>query len=257
MLSELSKAHEFMSRKLVTIESHSNVSKAVKLMVDYNIGSIIVMDTTGPTGIFTERDLLRNVLDAGRKMEEPILKEVMTPSLNALDSDSTVVDAARLMSEKKGRLVVLKDGNPVGIITATDIVREIQREGCHFDFTGSYTRGVWEVPPSAKVAEVVHLMARERIGSVIVSKGMYPRGIFTERDLLQSVLTLEFRMGERVENFATHHIVTASEDISGHQAADIMTRYRIKRLPLVRGEEVISGIVTARDLVQAFAESAK
>jgi len=261
MLTGMSTASEFMSRKLVTVSSQSNVSKAVKLMVDYNIGGVIVTDDEGPVGIFTERDLLSNVLNAGKSLEEPILMQVMTPSPNHLSSKATLIETAKMMTQKKGRLVVFDDRplgiitHPLGIITATDIIREIQKEGRQFDFKESSSRIVYEAPPRTRVADVVRLMAEKRIGSVIVSEGQFPRGIFTERDLLRSVLTTEFRMDGYVENFATHHLITAGEGITGYEAAYTMRSRRIKRLPLTRENGEICGIVTARDLVEAFANS--
>ncbi len=180
MLTGLATASEFMSRKLVTAPSHSNVSMAVKLMVDYNIGGVIVTNNERPVGIFTERDLLRNVLYTGRELEEPILTEVMTPSFNHLSSRATLIETAKMMTEKKGRLVVFGDGL-LGIITATDIVREIQKEGRQFDFAESCSRIVYEAPPRTRVVDVVRLMAEKRIGSVIIPEGKFPQGIFTER----------------------------------------------------------------------------
>jgi CBS domain-containing protein len=253
MLSEVPRASDFMSKKLITSFSQSNVSRAVKLMVDYNIGSVIIKDNEGPLGIFTERDLLK-VLARNRRLEEPILLEVMTPSFNELSRSATLIDAAKIMTEKKGRLMVFDDGNPIGIVTATDIVREIHRAGKPFDFTTAYSRQVSVAPPRATVESVIQLMDLKRIGSVIVSEGRFSRGIFTERDLLRSVLTPDFRMDEQIENLATHHLVTAEEGINGLEAAEIMTSQRIKRLPLKKDGE-ICGIVTARDLVEGLANS--
>jgi len=254
MLVRPSTALEFMSKKLVMAYSQSNVSKAVKLMVDYNIGSVIVRDNEGPVGIFTERDLLGNVLARGKRLEEPILMEVMTPSFNVLSPGATLIDAAKIMSEKRGRLVVFDDGNPTGIVTATDIVREIQKTGKPFDFTKSYSAKIFEESPQTKVELIIQLMEKRRVGSVIISEGKFPRGIFTERDLLRSVLTLNFRMDEKVEDYSTHHLITAEEGINGLNAAEIMTSQRIKRLPLTRAGQIF-GIVTARDLVEGFAGS--
>jgi len=254
MLSEVSTAPDFMNKKLVSVFSQSNVSRAVKLMVDYNIGSVLVKDNAGPLGVFTERDLLSKVLARHRKLEEPILMEVMTPSFNELPRTATLIDAAKIMTEKKGRLVVFEGSNPVGMVTATDIVREIQRAGKPFDFTEAYSRSVSEVPPRASVESIIQLMDLRRIGSVLVSEGRFSRGIFTERDLLRSVLSPDFRMDEQVENLATHHLIAAEEGINGLEAAEIMASHRIKRLPLKKEGEVC-GIVTARDLVAGFANS--
>jgi len=259
MSFEIPTASELMSKKLVTSSSSSKVSGAVKLMVDYNIGSVIVRDGhSKPLGIFTERDLLSNVLAAGRQMEDTAITDVMTGVLNTVGSDATLMDAARTMTEKKGRLVVFdSSGNPTGIVTATDQVREIQKVGRPFGLSSFYTSGIWEAPPNSKVADVIRLMSEKRIGSVVISEGnRFPRGIFTERNLLLSVLLLDFRMDERVENFSTHYLVTGREGINGLEAAETMKVHRIKRLPLVREKDgQIIGIATARDLVAAFATS--
>ena len=163
-------------------------------MVEYGIGSVIVEDGGRPVGIFTERDLLSKVLARQRKLEEPVLTEVMTPSFNILSPDATLGDAANIMREKKGRLVVFESEKPIGIVTATDIVREIGKFGRRFDFKSAYSGIVYEEGPRSTVELIVQLMDKRRVGSVIVSEGRFSRGIFTERDLLRSILTSEFTM---------------------------------------------------------------
>ena len=254
MLSQFITAREFMSKKLVSAHTGSNVSRAVKSMVDHDIGSVIVEDSGGPVGIFTERDLLSKVLARQRKLEEPVLMEVMTPSFNILSPEATLTDAAKIMREKKGRLVVFEGEKPIGMITSTDIVREIGNFGRRFDFKSAYSGNVYEEGPRSKVELIVQLMDKRRVGSVLVSEGRFSRGIFTERDLLRAILTSEFSMDSYVENYSTHYLITAEEDIDGLDAAKIMIERRIKRLPLVRSGKIV-GIVTARDLVEAFANS--
>ena len=224
-------------------------------MVEYGIGSVIVEEGGQPVGIFTERDLLSKVLARHRKLEEPILTEVMTPSFNILSPDATLGDTAKIMREKKGKLAVFESGKPIGIVTATDIVREIGKFGKRFDFKSAYSRIVYEEGPRSPVELIVQLMDKRRVGSVIVSEGRFSRGIFTERDLLRSILTSEFTMYSGVENYSTHYLITAEEEIDGLDAAKIMIDRRIKRLPLIHSGKIV-GIVTARDLVEAFANSA-
>jgi len=254
MISQFVTAREFMSKKLVSAYSDSNVSWAVKSMVEHGIGSVVVEDSGSPVGIFTERDLLSKVLARHRKIEEPVLTEVMTPSFNALSPSATLTDAAKIMREKKGRLVVFDAEKPIGIVTATDIVREIFKFGRPFDFKSAYSRNVYEEGPRSSIELVVQLMDKRRVGSVIVSEGRFSRGIFTERDLLRSILTSEFSMDSHVENYSTHYLITAEEEIDGLDAAKIMIDRRIKRVPLIHSGKIV-GIVTARDLVEAFASS--
>ena len=214
MMSQFATAQQFMSKKLVLGYASSNVSWAVKSMVEYGIGSVIVEDAGQPVGIFTERDLLSKVLARHRKLEEPVLTEVMTPAFNILSPDATLGDAAKIMREKKGRLVVFDNQKPIGIITATDIVREIGKFGRRFDFKSAYSGIVYEEGPRSPVELIVQLMDKRRVGSVIISEGRFSRGIFTERDLLRSILTSEFTMSSSVENYSTHYLITAEEEIT-------------------------------------------
>ena len=93
-------------------------------------------------------------------------------------------------------------------------------------------------------------MFKKRIGSVLVVKNKTPFGIFTERDLL-GVLTKNIPLQERLENYATHPLITAKYGIKGKYAAEIMNKNKIKRLALKKNDTIVA-MVTARDIVDAF-----
>ena len=57
-----------MSEHVLTVYSHSNVRKAIEVMAENNIGSVVVIDSSGPRGVFTERDLLSKVLAKGKNL---------------------------------------------------------------------------------------------------------------------------------------------------------------------------------------------
>ena len=57
---------------------------------------------------------------------EEIIRDIMTKRVITIDEDSTALDAANLMSEKGiSSLIVLNEGNPVGIVTERDFVKKI------------------------------------------------------------------------------------------------------------------------------------
>jgi signal-transduction protein with cAMP-binding, CBS, and nucleotidyltransferase domain len=89
---------------------------------------------------------------------------------------------------------------------------------------------------------------------VIITKDGEPDGIFTELDLVRKVLVPHTDLKRRLGDFASRPLITAAEGIDGREAAHVMTNNNIKRLPLTR-EGVIVGIITARDLVEAYANS--
>ena len=114
------------------------------------------------------------------------------------------------------------------------------------------TSDIVTVEEKETVASVSHLMGSKRIGSVIVNRGKKEYGIFTERDLLSKFLmkgrTLQTPVGKAVSS----PLKTAPVGISIHEAAKTMALQHVRRLPLMKKKQ-LAGIITARDLVEAYA----
>jgi len=92
---------------------------------------------------------------------------------------------------------------------------------------------------------------KKRVGSLIIEKnGHY--GIFSERDLLVNVLAKNVDITGDVGGHSSFPLVVAKQDIKGNEAASIMAANNIKRLGLVDGNEKLVGVVTARDIVEAY-----
>jgi CBS domain-containing protein len=251
LVAELA-AKDFMTKHVKTVYSDSKVSKAIDIMAQNNIGSVVVVDASGPMGVFTERDLLHHVLRPYNQLENMIVMEAMSKPLAGFKSDQTLEEAASAMIEKKGRLLVFEDGNLVGLITATDIVRELHKLGKKFDITKFISRDIVFVDPYSPITSTVLEMDEKRIGSVLLGHKNNIIGIFTERDLLRKVLAVKSNLTAPVNSFATKPVVTARLPIDGKEISAIMMENHIKRLPLSDQNGNLEGIITARDLVEAY-----
>jgi len=164
--------------------------------------------------------------------------------------------AAKKMLTKKSRLMVFEGEDLAGIATATDIVKAVHAQGRRFDISKVISRRMTTVRPDTPVESAVMEMDRKRVGSVIVVKDGKPWGIFTERDLLLKILAPKVKLSTPVAEVATTPLTRAEMGINGKEAADIMVSKRVKRLPLFE-DDIMVGIVTARDLVEAFATSSR
>ena len=104
--------------------------------------------------------------------------------------------------------------------------------------------------PDSSVREVVEKMNRFDIGSIIVVQNGRPVGIITERDILRKVVEqcLDPTICKAKDIMMTP-TVTAKEDLSIEEAADLMARHKIKRIPILRESELV-GIITASDLME-------
>ncbi len=111
------------------------------------------------------------------------------------------------------------------------------------------SKDVKVVRPDSTVKEVVATMNKFDIGSIVVVQGDRPVGIITERDILRRVvepcLAPEALTARQI---MTSPVLTISETASLDEAAELMTRKKIKKL-LVLSKQKLVGIVTLTDIV--------
>lgn len=112
-------------QQVITISPDATVFEALKVMDQYHIGALAVLDNAKLAGIFSERDYAREVALKGRTSKTTIIKEVMTIDVHAAKPDDTVESAMNVMSDNRIRhLPVLKDGEMIGILSIGDLVKE-------------------------------------------------------------------------------------------------------------------------------------
>lgn len=80
------KAHQIMTRKVITVSPDASISDAAKLMIDFHVSGLPVVDAAGKlVGIVTERDFLRRQ-EVGTQRKRPRWLEFMRgPSRQAVD----------------------------------------------------------------------------------------------------------------------------------------------------------------------------
>lgn len=113
-----------MVTDVVTVEPDVNVRRAVRAMNDFEIGCLVVVEAGRVVGILTERDVLKRVVDEGRKPEETSVREVMSKPPITISPDADLETAIELMFKHKiKKLPVVENGKLVGLVTFTDLVR--------------------------------------------------------------------------------------------------------------------------------------
>ncbi len=111
------------------------------------------------------------------------------------------------------------------------------------------SKAVKVVRPDTSMKEVVATMNKFSIGSIVVVQAEHPVGIITERDILRRLVepclapeTL------RAREVMTSPVISISETASIDEAAQLMTKKRIKRLLVVNNGRLV-GILTYTDIV--------
>jgi CBS domain-containing protein len=110
------------------------------------------------------------------------------------------------------------------------------------------TPGVVTAGFDRDVLAVAQLMRDNRVGSVVICDPQgAPTAMVTDRDLAVRVLADGRAPSEPIRDHATEPLVTGDPDMDLTEAAALMVQHRVRRLPVVEGDELV-GIVTLDDI---------
>ncbi len=118
-------ARDIMTTEVVTAEPDTPISKIVRLMLENNIGSIVIV---GPKkevlGIITERDLISKVLAKELNPRTTRAEDIMTRPVITVDPEASIGEVVNLLKEKNiGHLPVVENGRVIGIIAEGDVIQ--------------------------------------------------------------------------------------------------------------------------------------
>lgn len=117
---------DMMTKTLETIEESSSVQVAARKMREANVSSLVVVDNNGkPTGIVTERDIVRKACINDVSTSKVSNKEIMSPKLITIDPESSASAAVDMMLRNNIRHLLVVDkvntDKPLGMITPLDL----------------------------------------------------------------------------------------------------------------------------------------
>src|SRR5262249_1346637 len=103
------------------------VMDAVRLMFERKVGALAVTEGRRCVGIFTERDLLRRVIHAGKDPAVTHVQEVMTSPVVSVTDHTSIAEAAGIMRENNFRHLAIVDrrGQLEGIVALRYLLYEL------------------------------------------------------------------------------------------------------------------------------------
>lgn len=91
------------------------------------------------------------------------------------------------------------------------------------------------------------LMAKKKVGCLVVTTKSKPFGIVTKGDIVKAVSEGISFKGTKLEEFASRPLVYASSSQTIEEVADLMIKNKIRKLPVIQQGKIV-GIVTVTDL---------
>ncbi|MBI2152199.1 MAG: CBS domain-containing protein [Candidatus Rokubacteria bacterium] len=131
---------------LFVVQRSATVAEAVRVMAAHNVGIVTVLDGEKLAGVFSERDVVRRVVDRGLDPARTPVGDVMTTELVVADADEDYQSAVHKMDQANIRhLLVVSEGRILSMISIRDLMR------VHMDDQGEEIRYLreylYQVPP--------------------------------------------------------------------------------------------------------------
>ncbi len=105
------------------------------------------------------------------------------------------------------------------------------------------------VPPQISVLEALRVMENARVGSLVISEGGKPLGVFTLRDLLSRVALGAWDREQPIAAvMSRENLVSLGAHASAYQAALAMARHRLRHILVTDGDGMLLGVVSQNDL---------
>lgn len=109
---------------IFSVDIDATVADALHIMIEKKIGAILIKEGDEIKGIWTERDLMKNVITDGFYSKTTKINDVMTTNLISVPHTASLYQLMdKCLGMRLRHLLVEKDGKYIGLLSAGDITR--------------------------------------------------------------------------------------------------------------------------------------
>jgi two-component system cell cycle sensor histidine kinase/response regulator CckA len=253
--TEKTKIRHIISHEVITVTPETPISEAIALMAKARISCVVVAEAKKPLGIFTERDIVKEASRDFSFGKRPVC-ELMSSPVVTISDDLSICQAYDLMftNHIRHHVVVDSDMNILGVMTQSDLINHLGLE--YFvemrKVDQIMTPGVATVASEITIRDVLIRMAEQSISCVVVTEGMIPIGILTERDVARIVADGADLRNVPIRKVMSSPVQTVMLGTTVHEAAMIMKQQRTRSIVVVDQAGGIKGIITQSDIVKGL-----
>ena len=273
---------EVMVRDVAYASLPGNRDQVLKTLQERQVSGVPVVKKGELVGMITRSDILRN-------REEDQTALLMTRKPITVTSDTTIMEASRLLLEHGIRRLPVVDGKKlVGIITVADIVKVASDLNIRTDVEEYFEKDIlvlWSempVPIAGAVMEYAQVAA-----CPVIDSGLKLVGIISDRDLIKSSI-IEDSVGKTVlsaaheedewmwnsvmettnKYYAVSRIelrnilvkeamvpaITVIKSVGISECASLMRKNKIDQIPVVSSSQKLIGMIRDKDIVEALVD---
>ena len=115
------------------------------------------------------------------------------------------------------------------------------------------TKNVISIDVDKTILEAAVLMREKTKGCLVITDGESPVGIVTERDFVRRAVAQKLPLDVKISEIMSKPLTTIDSDSSIRNAARLMLKKKIRRLPVVKNEKLI-GIIVVSDFAKQLSK---
>ena len=260
---------EFMQRDLELVSETTSAVEAAAHMADKRIGCLVVQGK-GPDadhqpiiGLVSETDLVRKVMATEQADVTTQVGQIMSSQLQTIASSRSMLDASHVMEQQGVRHLCVAEGEEiVGLISIRDLVRYFvyaesgpirELDNVYRPLSVLMQTSIETIDSAVPIRHAAQQMATKKVGALLVQQDGELKGIVTERDLVQKVLSQENDANLlTVKAVMNHPLINIDINRTIHDASDLMADKWIRHLPVTENRKIV-GILSVRDLIRMIA----
>ena len=251
------KVKEIMTTQLTSAPVTETISRVVEMMVAADVGRVIITDGDVPVGMFTEKDILKRVVNKTIDPQRTSIRDVMTSPIQAVAEETHILEALGKMYQGNFRHLLVRGrrGTIVGIISMRRILKiavELGQGLSETQTVGEIMSGeVLTVDQECSISTSTELMTQKNSGAVVVTEGRRPKGIFTERDVLKRVINkIPDITQTSVRQVMTAPLISLPQSTHIGEVLAEMYRRDIRNMPIKGDGDDLLGIVSMPDVLR-------
>jgi len=123
----MTQVRDIMQKNVITIDHDKTALEAAEMLKEKEISFLVIIKDHKPSGIVSERDIVRKIAAEDLTASSIKLEEIMSKKYKWVEPDTEIEFAVqKMINNNIRRLLVLENENLVGVITQTDLAEVLR-----------------------------------------------------------------------------------------------------------------------------------